>query len=51
MIRFAREEELEKVNELRKEVNDVHVVGRPDIFKPGFDTALQDLKLIGDTWK
>ena len=49
MIRFAREEELEKVNELRKEVNDVHVEGRPDIFKPGFDAVLRDY--IYEIWK
>ncbi len=49
MIRFAREEELEKINELRKEVNDVHVEGRPDIFKPGFDEVLRDY--IYEIWK
>ena len=33
MVRFARQEDLERVNELRKEVNELHVSGRPDIFK------------------
>ena len=41
-VRFARENELERVNELRKQVNDLHVAGRPDIFKPGFSKELAD---------
>ncbi len=41
-IRFAREDELEKVNVLRKQVNDLHVEGKPDVFKPGFCRELQD---------
>lgn len=40
-IRFAREDELEAVNRLRREVNDLHVSGRPYIFKPGFQEALR----------
>lgn len=40
-VRRARREELERVNELRRMVNEVHVQGRPDIFKPGFNEALQ----------
>lgn len=39
-VRFAKETELERVNELRKQVNDLHVAGRPDIFKPGFSEEL-----------
>lgn len=42
MVRFAKEEELERVNEIRKMVNDVHVKGRPDIFKGGFEENLRD---------
>ena len=49
MVRFAREEELDRVNELRKEVNDLHVEGRPDIFKPGFNDELRDY--IHEIWK
>lgn len=49
MIRLAREEELEKVNELRKEVNDVHVEGKPDVFKPGFSEELRDY--VYEIWK
>lgn len=42
MIRFANEKDLVRVNELRKEVNDLHVEGRPDIFKEGFSAELRD---------
>ena len=41
-VRFAKENELERVNELRRQVNDLHVKGRPDIFKPGFPKELSD---------
>ena len=41
-VRFAREEDLERVNELRRQVNDVHVQGRPETFRAGFDDALRD---------
>ena len=41
-IRFAREEDLARVNELRKQVNDLHVAGKPEIFKPGFSDELRD---------
>ena len=40
--RFAREEDLKRVNELRRQVNDLHVAGRPDTFKPGFCDELRD---------
>jgi len=42
MVRYAKREDLPRVNELRKQVNDLHVEGRPDIFKPGFGQVLQD---------
>ena len=42
MVRFVKKEDLERVNELRKQVNDVHVEGRPDIFKPGFNEDLRN---------
>lgn len=42
-VRFAAKEELGRVNELRKQVNDLHVSGRPDVFKPGFSRELQEL--------
>ena len=41
-IRFAGEEELEQVNELRKQVNELHVKERPEIFKPGFPRELRE---------
>lgn len=41
MVRYATREELERVNELRKIVNEVHCNGRPDIFKDGFCKELQ----------
>ena len=36
MVRFATEKDIEKVNDLRRQVNEIHVLGRPDIFKAGF---------------
>ncbi len=42
MIRKATMKDAERVNELRKMVNDIHVEGRPDIFRPGFCQELQD---------
>ena len=41
-VRFARAEDLERINELRRQVNDLHVAGRPDTFKSGFCEALRD---------
>lgn len=40
-IRFAKEDDLPRVNELRRQVNDVHAAGKPEVFRPGFDEALQ----------
>ena len=45
MVRFANEKDLERINELRKQVNDIHVEGRPDIFKAGFCDELKDFAL------
>lgn len=42
MVRYATREELERVNELRKIVNEVHCNGRPDIFKAGFCKELRE---------
>ena len=41
-VRFAREDELERVNELRRQVNELHVAGKPEVFKPGFRAELRD---------
>ena len=45
-VRFAREEDLPRVNVLRKQVNDVHVAGKPDVFKPGFSDELWDYLFV-----
>lgn len=42
LIRLALRGELERVNELRRMVNDVHVNGRPDIFRSGFLPELRE---------
>ena len=41
-ICFAGEEDLPRVNELRRQVNDIHAAGKPEIFKPEFSQELQD---------
>lgn len=33
IVRYAKREELEAVNKIRKQANEVHVKGRPDIFR------------------
>ena len=48
-IRFANEGELDRINELRKQVNDIHVEGKPEVFKPGFCEELRDY--IHEIWK
>ena len=48
-IRFAKENELARVNELRKQVNDLHVEGKPEIFRAGFNDGLRDF--IYKIWK
>ena len=42
MVRIATIEDLERVNELREQVNALHVKGRPDHFKAGWNEKLQD---------
>ena len=49
MVRFAKEEDLARVNELREMVNEHHVAGRPDMFKPGFGQELRDY--IFEIWR
>ena len=41
-MRLAEEKDLSRVNELRKQVNDLHVMGKPEVFKAGFSRELQD---------
>ena len=40
-VRTANRNELERVNELRKMVNEIHVNGRPDVFRQGFCEELR----------
>ena len=42
-VRFAKENELERINELRRQVNDIHVAGKPEVFKPGFSQEMRDI--------
>ena len=42
-VRFATENDFDRVNELRKQVNDLHVAGKPEVFKPGFSREMRDL--------
>ncbi len=46
LIRFANESDLPRVNELRQQVNDLHVSGAPEIFRPGFNEELQQHLLM-----
>ena len=41
MIRLATIHDLKEVNRLRRQVNDLHVQGRPDLFKAGFGPEIQ----------
>lgn len=41
-VRFAREEDVEQINVLRRQVNDLHVAGAPAVFRPGFCDELRD---------
>ncbi len=41
-VRYAKREDLARVNELRKMVNDLHAENRPDIFRPGFCEEIQE---------
>ena len=48
-VRFALDGDLERVNVLRRQVNDVHVAGKPEVFKPGFCDELRDyIRVIRD---
>lgn len=41
MVRLGTIEDLESINKLRKQVNALHVTGRPDHFKSGWNEELQ----------
>ncbi|MCI8771669.1 MAG: GNAT family N-acetyltransferase [Lachnospiraceae bacterium] len=42
MVRLAKREDLVRINELRWQVNNLHCMGRPDIFRSGFQDELRD---------
>ena len=42
MVRFGVLKDVESVNIIRKEVNDLHVHGKPDVFKPGFSEDMKE---------
>jgi len=42
MVRIAKPQDAEAINVLRRQVNDLHVNGRPNHFKAGFHQELQD---------
>ena len=41
MVRIAKPEDAERINELRRQVNELHVSGRPNHFKAGFGEELR----------
>ena len=40
-VRYAVRDELQRINELRRVVSELHIEGRPDIFRPDFCEELQ----------
>lgn len=42
MVRLAEEKDLPRVNEIRQQVNELHVKGRPDVFRPGFCPEMRE---------
>lgn len=40
-VRYAKQEELPRVNVLRQQVSELHAQGRPDVFHPGFCEELR----------
>lgn len=48
IVRLANENELNRINELRKQLFDLHVANEPDVFEPGDSQKLQDA--IYDAW-
>ena len=41
-VRLAKKEELNRVNDLRKQVYDLHASGKPEVFKPVFSQKVRD---------
>ncbi len=42
MVRFAKEEDLVRVNELRRMVNDLHCEGKAEVFRDGWCKELEE---------
>lgn len=42
MARIATANDLEQINKIRQQVNELHVAGRPDVFRAGFCDELRD---------
>ena len=42
MVRLAEEKDLPRVNEIRQQINELHVKGRPDVFRPGFCPEMRE---------
>lgn len=42
-VRYAKKSELERVNEIRYQVNRVHSNGRPDIFRDDFRNEMKNI--------
>ena len=42
-VRFAAENEIARVNELRKQVSRLHAENRPDVFRPDFCNELRQI--------
>lgn len=42
-VRYAKKSELERVNEIRYQVNRVHSNGRPDIFRDDFCDEMKNI--------
>ena len=47
-VRFAHENELDRVNEIRKQVNELHAAGKPEVFRPEFSQEMRDF--IHEIW-
>ena len=48
-VRLACEQELETVNQLRRQVHELHAKGKPEVFKQGFPDELREH--IYDIWR
>ena len=42
IIRYGNKTDKESINKIRKQVNELHTNGRPDIFKKGFDDNIKN---------